>query len=32
MAIKISEFGDFKVEHRKGTMLKDADDLSRLPA
>jgi hypothetical protein len=32
MAIKISEFGDFKIEHRKGTLLKDADGLSRLPA
>jgi hypothetical protein len=32
MAIKISEFGDFKIEHKKGTLLKDADGLSRLPA
>jgi hypothetical protein len=32
MALKISEFGHFKIGHRKGILLKDADALSRLPA
>jgi hypothetical protein len=32
VAIKISEFGDFNIIRRKGSLLKDADAVFRFPA